>query len=59
VGGRIIAGDVITHVDGKAVGGVAELNAMLERYNAGDTVTLTVLRDGEPAEVKVTLGKGR
>jgi S1-C subfamily serine protease len=33
------------------------LNAMLERYSAGDKVKLRVLREGEHVEVPVTLGK--
>jgi S1-C subfamily serine protease len=57
VGGQIVLGDVIDQIDGKDVRSVAELNAMLERYSAGDTVKLRVLREGEHVEVPVTLGK--
>ena len=53
----LVLGDVIDQVDGKDVRSVGELNAMLERYNAGDTITLRVVREGEPATVKVTLGR--
>jgi len=52
-----VLGDVIDQVDGKDVHGVGELNAYLERYNAGDTITLRVVREGAHANVKVTLGK--
>jgi S1-C subfamily serine protease len=55
-GGRIVLGDVIDQIDAKPVRNVAELNALLERYSAGDKVTLRVLREGEHVEVPVTLG---
>jgi S1-C subfamily serine protease len=57
VGGQIVLGDVIDQINGKDVRTVAELNAFLERYSAGDTVKLRVLREGEHVEVPVTLGK--
>jgi S1-C subfamily serine protease len=57
VGGRIIPGDVIEQMDGKPVHNIAELNALLERHNAGDKVKLKILREGEETEVPVTLGK--
>jgi S1-C subfamily serine protease len=57
VGGQIVLGDVIDQINGKDVRSVAELNAMLERYSAGDVVKLRVLREGEHVEVPVTLGK--
>jgi len=53
----LVLGDVIDQIDGKDVHGVGELNAYLERYNAGDTITLRVVREGAHANVKVTLGK--
>lgn len=56
-GGRIIPGDVIEQIDGKAVASVNELNAQLERHNPGDKVTLHVLREGEGLDVPVTLGR--
>jgi S1-C subfamily serine protease len=56
-GGRIIVGDVIDQVDGKPIDGVPALNAMLERHNPGDKIKLRVVREGQPVEVTVTLGK--
>ena len=44
--GGIVRGDVVVAVDGRAVGNAAGLLAALERYAAGDTVTLTVSRAG-------------
>jgi S1-C subfamily serine protease len=57
IGGQIVLGDMIDQLNGKDVRSVAELNALLERYAAGDIVKLRVLREGEHVEVPVTLGK--
>jgi S1-C subfamily serine protease len=54
----IIPGDVILGIDGKEVDSVARLLARLDDYNAGDTVKLTVWRDGEEVQVPVTLHSG-
>jgi len=48
-------GDLIVAVDGNAVTSMAELSKALEGRAAGDTVTLTVVRNGERIEVPVTL----
>jgi S1-C subfamily serine protease len=55
-GGYIVPGDVIEAVDGKAVGSVAEFNAVLEGYKPGDKVTLRVFREGRRVEVPMELG---
>jgi S1-C subfamily serine protease len=57
--GQIIWGDVIQAIDGKPVRSVTELYRVLETYSAGDTVTLTVFRDGQPVDVKVQLQPGQ
>jgi S1-C subfamily serine protease len=54
----VIPGDVIIAVDGKEVDGVARLLARLDDYKPGDTVTLTVWRDGETIQLKATLQSG-
>ena len=51
-------GDVITAIGPHEVAGSSELIAHLTYHNSpGDTVTFTVLRDGEPKEIEVTLGE--
>lgn len=56
-------GDWITHVNGKPVNYLMELRRELERYNPGDTITITIDRenpagtDWETATVKVKLGE--
>ena len=49
-------GDVITHVDGVAVDTMDELISQLRRHAAGDSVTLTITRDGADSQVAVKLG---
>ncbi len=57
--GRTIApGDIITAVDGAEVDSVARLLARLDERKVGDTVRLTIVRDGQKIETKVTLQAG-
>jgi S1-C subfamily serine protease len=53
--GRVIPGDVIQEIDGKSVGSTSDLLGRLGSYKPGDTVTLTVWRDGNARKVQVTL----
>ena len=58
-GGRRVptGGDVILAVDGTRVRGPGQFGSYLAlQTSPGDTVTLTVLRDGEERDVEVTLG---
>ena len=48
-------GDIITKIEGNEVKSINELNKVKYTYNIGDTVTLTVNRNNEEIEVKVTL----
>ena len=48
-------GDVIQAIDGEPVGSQGELRAVLDRYQPGDDVTITLLRDGDTLDVVVTL----
>lgn len=50
-------GDVITAIDGKPTTQAAALTGFVRQYSAGDTVTLTVIRDGKEQEVKATLSE--
>ncbi len=53
--GRVRLGDVIVAIDGKKIESVNDLFLVLDNYKVGDTVTLSVLRDGKRQEVKATL----
>jgi putative serine protease PepD len=50
------AGDVILAMDGKTVQGSSELIVAIRSKQPGDTVTLTVRRDGSERKIEVTLG---
>jgi S1-C subfamily serine protease len=52
-----VGGDVILAVDGKQVTAGEDLSSYLTRTRPGETVTLTILRDGERMQVEVTLGE--
>ena len=47
-------GDVITKVDDRDISTMEDLNAAKKQYSAGDTVTLTVYRQGETITLSLT-----
>ncbi|MBN1146797.1 MAG: trypsin-like peptidase domain-containing protein [Anaerolineales bacterium] len=51
------SGDLIIAVDNQQVEAIQQLGVLLQAYNPGDQVRLTILRDGEQMEVEVTLGE--
>ena len=51
------AGDVITKIDGKAIDSSDAFVQKVGDVKPGDTLTLTVTRDGKDKEVKVKAGK--
>ncbi|HTE40428.1 MAG TPA: trypsin-like peptidase domain-containing protein [Steroidobacteraceae bacterium] len=53
--GNINVGDIITEIDGKKVSTPSSLLSMLDEYEIGSAVQLTLLRDGKEVVVKVTL----
>ena len=52
-------GDVITAIDGTAVTTMEELNTQKNLHKAGETVTLHIIRDGESADVQITLQESK
>ncbi len=55
--GVLRAGDVVTHVDGTSVGSVAALQDAIMFKDVGQSVALTVVRDGETIQLDVRLGE--
>lgn len=53
--GRVRLGDLIVAIDGKKIASTNDLYLLLERYKVGDTVTVTLLRDGKQEQARVTL----
>jgi serine protease Do len=52
-------GDVIIDIEGEAVATTQELNEIKNKYKAGDTVNLTVSRNGMDIKIKVTLQEAK
>lgn len=53
----IAVNDLIVKADGKVVKSVDELNEIRDAKKAGDTMQMTIIRDGELINVNVTLGE--
>ncbi|HSF57329.1 MAG TPA: PDZ domain-containing protein, partial [Candidatus Binatia bacterium] len=53
--GRVRLGDVITAIDGKKVESPNDLFLLLENYKVGDSVAISLLREGKPVQTKVVL----
>ena len=53
--GRLRLGDIITSVDGKKVATPNDLYLLLEKYKIGDIVNVSLLRDGQTVQAKVSL----
>ena len=51
----VAGGDIITAIDGQAVGSMEDLIAVINQHKPGDTVTVTVLSGGSSKDVQVTL----
>lgn len=52
-----IGGDVITRINQTNINGIQSLREELAKYEPGDEVTLSILRNGEKMEIIVTLEK--
>ncbi len=55
--GRIILGDLIVSVDGKAIKNNSDLVLHLEEYNPGDTVTVEYIRNDKKESAQVVLSQ--
>ncbi len=52
-----IGGDVLIAINGKQITSQSDLNLLLNRSKPGDTVTVTVIRDGKKMDIPVKLGE--
>jgi hypothetical protein len=57
--GGLKAGDAITQLGGKKIGGLEDFDLVLREFAAGDEVEVVVLRDGKEVKHKVVLAKPR
>jgi S1-C subfamily serine protease len=53
--GQVVPGDVVQDIDGKPVKSVSDLLGRLGSYRPGETVTLTVWREGKTRKLRVRL----
>jgi S1-C subfamily serine protease len=53
----LVGGDVITAIDGQTVTSMSDLRAFLSTAQAGQQVTLDILRDGQSQKLTVTLAE--
>jgi putative serine protease PepD len=54
-----IGGDVLVAVNGKPITSQMDLNLLLNRARPGETVTLTIIREGQKMDVPVNLGEAQ
>jgi S1-C subfamily serine protease len=57
--GRVILGDVIVAIDGKAVEKATDVFDAIEGHKVGDTVSVKVVRDDQEVNVKVVLAEAQ
>ncbi len=50
-------GDLILAIDGTEITSNSDLTDVIARYNAGDTATFTIQRNGSRSDVKVTFAE--
>ena len=55
--GGLKAGDRIVSIDGTEIGTKDDLSSLMQLHQAGDTLSITVARDGQMQTVSVTLGE--
>ena len=55
----MLGGDLIIAIDGQQVTDPQDISSIMDRHQAGDTVTVTILRGRRQMNVKVTLGEAR
>ncbi len=55
--GRVVLGDIIVAIDGQPVRSDVELRLRLEQRRAGETVAVTVDRDGKRQDLEIRLGE--
>lgn len=53
-----IGGDVLVGIDGTEIRSQSDLILLLNRHRPGDTIKVTVVRDGKRVEIPVRLGEG-
>lgn len=53
----IRAGDIVVGIEGQLISGMSEFNEIKNKFSAGDTISVSLYRDGKRTDVDVTLGE--
>src|ERR1700723_712689 len=55
----MLGGDLIVAVDGKQVNDPQDINALMDKHQAGDAITVTIYRGGREMTLKLIFGEAR
>jgi S1-C subfamily serine protease len=55
----MLGGDLIVAIDGQEVADPQEINALMDKHQAGDTISVTILRGRKQITLKLILGEAR
>jgi S1-C subfamily serine protease len=55
----MLGGDLIVSIDGQQVTDPQDISSIMDRHQAGDTISVTVLRGRRQMTVKLILGEAR
>jgi S1-C subfamily serine protease len=55
----MLGGDLIIAIDGQQVSDPQDISVIMDRHQAGDTVSVTILRGRKQMTIKLTLGEAR
>jgi len=55
----LLGGDLIVAIDGQEVSDPQEINALMDKHQAGDTVSVTFYRGRKQITLKLILGEAR
>ena len=55
----MLGGDLIVAIDGQEVTDQQEINAIMDKHQAGDTISVTIYRGRKQITIKLILGEAR
>jgi S1-C subfamily serine protease len=55
----LLGGDLIVAIDGQEVSDPQEINALMDKHQAGDTISVTIYRGRRQITLKLILGEAR
>ena len=55
----MLGGDLIVAIDGQQVTDPQDISAIMDKHQAGDTISVTILRGRRQMTVKLILGEAR